>query len=71
MVEDFRDDYNEHRPHSALRMAAPARFAHAWKLQHDPTTVQFNNPLTAGGPMNGVRPTLSKSQASASIEKWS
>ena len=43
MVEDFREDYNEHRPHSALQMAAPARFAHAWKLQHDPTTVQFNN----------------------------
>jgi transposase InsO family protein len=43
MVEDFREDYNERRPHSALGMAAPARFAHACKLQYDPTTVQFNN----------------------------
>jgi transposase InsO family protein len=43
MVEDFREDYNERRPHSALQMAAPARFAHAWKVQHDPTTFQCND----------------------------
>ena len=43
MVEDWREDYNEHRPHSALQMAAPARFAHAWKVRHDPTTFQEND----------------------------
>jgi len=31
MVEDWRQDYNEHRPHSALGMMAPARFAAAWR----------------------------------------
>jgi putative transposase len=31
MVEDWREDYNERRPHSALAMMAPARFAFAWR----------------------------------------
>jgi hypothetical protein len=31
MVADWRDDYNEHRPHSALAMKAPARFARDWR----------------------------------------
>jgi len=43
MVEDFREDYNERRPHSALGMAAPARFAHAWKAREDRTTINFND----------------------------
>ena len=43
MVEDFRCDYNERRPHSALGMAAPARFAHAWKAREDHATSNFND----------------------------
>jgi putative transposase len=47
MVEDWREDYNEHRPHSALAMSAPARFARAWRVQHDAlvdtTTLHTNN----------------------------
>jgi putative transposase len=31
MVEDWREDYNERRPHSALGMMAPAKFARAWR----------------------------------------
>jgi putative transposase len=31
IVEDWRHDYNQHRPHSALAMMAPARFARAWR----------------------------------------
>jgi Integrase core domain len=31
MVADWREDYNHHRPHSSLGMAAPARFAQAWR----------------------------------------
>lgn len=52
LVADWRDDYNTNRPHSALAMMAPARFAEAWRQQRgqpQPPT------LTAGGPMNGVR----------------
>jgi putative transposase len=30
LIEDWRQDYNHHRPHSALKMMAPARFAQAW-----------------------------------------
>jgi Integrase core domain len=59
IVEDFRDDYNEHRPHSALQMAAPAPFAHTWKLQHNPHYRSIQRPptFTAGGPVNGVPPS--------------
>lgn len=46
MVEDFRADYNEHRPHSALGMAAPARFAAAWKIRNDHTTDINDNRLS-------------------------
>ena len=35
MVEDSREDYNEHRPHSALGMQAPAKFAKAWRARQD------------------------------------
>jgi putative transposase len=31
MVADWREDYNEHHPHSALAMKAPAKFARAWR----------------------------------------
>jgi len=31
MVEDWRNDYNQRRPHSALQMMAPVRFAAAWR----------------------------------------
>jgi putative transposase len=31
MVADWREDYNEHRPHSALGMKAPAKFAREWR----------------------------------------
>jgi putative transposase len=30
LVEDWREDYNTRRPHSALCMMAPSRFAEAW-----------------------------------------
>jgi len=31
MVEDWREDYNHRRPHSALGMTAPANFARRWR----------------------------------------
>jgi putative transposase len=31
MIDDWRRDYNERRPHSALGMMAPAKFARAWR----------------------------------------
>lgn len=33
IVEDWRQDYNHHRPHSSLGMLAPARYAQTVKLQ--------------------------------------
>ena len=34
LIEDWRCDYNEHRPHSALAMMAPARFAIGYREAH-------------------------------------
>jgi putative transposase len=31
LINDWREDYNERRPHSALGMMAPAKFAAAWR----------------------------------------
>jgi len=31
LIEDWRRAYNEHHPHSALGMTAPAWFARAWR----------------------------------------
>jgi len=57
MVDDWRHDYNEHRPHSALAMKAPARFARAWKAQHDTLTVSLRSPYGLT-PRDGDTPTL-------------
>jgi len=35
MIEDWREDYNHHRPHSSLGMTAPARFAQAWRTRQN------------------------------------
>jgi len=31
LLEDWRSDYNESRPHSAHGMMAPVRFAASWR----------------------------------------
>ncbi|MGH3031629.1 MAG: IS3 family transposase [Gaiellaceae bacterium] len=43
LIEDWRHDYNTNRPHSALGMMAPARFAASWRRSG--TT---NNRLSSG-----------------------
>jgi len=35
LVEDWRTDYNHRRPHSALGMMAPARFAASWRRSEE------------------------------------
>jgi hypothetical protein len=47
VIEDWRIDYNWHRPHSALDMLAPADYA----ARQDPPET-----LIAHGPTTGVRP---------------
>jgi Integrase core domain len=44
LVEDWRIDYNSSRPHSALGMMAPARFAASWRQ----TDHQQINRLSSG-----------------------
>ncbi len=35
MIEDWRRDYNTHRPHSALGMMAPTEFADGYRAYED------------------------------------
>jgi putative transposase len=36
VIEDWREDYNHHRPHSSLGMLAPAAFAAQWPTSREP-----------------------------------
>jgi Integrase core domain len=44
LVEDYRQDYNANRPHSALGMKSPARFTRAWRAQHEPLAGSLHSP---------------------------
>jgi putative transposase len=57
LIEDWREDYNEHRPHSALGMKTPARFARAWRAQHEPPAASLRSPYGLT-PRDGDTPTL-------------
>ena len=71
MVADWREDYNEHRPHSALAMKTPARFARDWRhanprANRPPTALPGNPTQTTDshirwtdeqGPAKGAKPT--------------
>lgn len=48
MVADWQEDYNLRRPHSALAMMAPSKFAAAW-----PRTTAASQSLPAPSPMQG------------------
>ena len=37
LIEDWRIDYNEHRPHSVHADLTPNEFATAWTTRHHPT----------------------------------
>jgi len=55
MVADWREDYNERRPHSALQMMAPAKFARAWRqAAEEGKVIPFADPAEAlRSPENG------------------
>jgi transposase InsO family protein len=36
LLDDWRHDYNHHRPHQSLNYQTPAAFAHDWHAQHQP-----------------------------------
>jgi putative transposase len=36
LLEDWRHDYNHHRPHQSLNYQTPAAFARQWHAQHQP-----------------------------------
>ena len=36
LVADWREEYNEYRPHSALGMQTPAGFARQWRTDNPP-----------------------------------
>jgi putative transposase len=36
LIGDWRTEYNEYRPHSALGMLSPAAFSRQWRINHQP-----------------------------------
>jgi hypothetical protein len=67
LIEDWRVDYNHHRPHSALGMMAPAVFAARLRQPSEPPTAtaaeeggeQRHRLLAAtGAPQPAISPTL-------------
>ena len=45
MVGDWREDYNRHRPHSALAMMTPTHFANAWReATEEGKVIPFTDP---------------------------
>jgi putative transposase len=57
MVEDWRQDYNHHRPHSALGMQPPAGFARAWGARQTALAASLRSPYGLT-PQDGDTPTL-------------
>jgi hypothetical protein len=64
MVEDFRQDYNRHRPHRAHQMMTPAVFAEGWRTAHEAARASADlhspyglAPIDAGADPNLALPT--------------
>lgn len=36
LIEDWRVEYNEYRPHRSLLMLTPSEFAARWKAENEP-----------------------------------
>jgi hypothetical protein len=51
MVEDFRQDYNHHRPHRAHQMMTPAVFAEGWRTAHEAAraSADLHSPIWIAG----------------------
>ena len=59
MVADWREDYNERRPHSALQMMAPAKFARAWREAVDKgKVIPFTDPAKTRRSSENASPSL-------------
>ena len=66
LIEDWRQDYNHHRPHSALGMMTPAAFAVGWREAHlaaAPASAELRSPygrapFDAGGSLTLQSPTI-------------
>jgi len=64
LVADWRQDYNQRRPHSALGMKAPHRFAQEWRESHE-----SGRPTTPGGPAQTLRTPHNAPVSAAETEK--
>lgn len=67
MVADWREDYNEHRPHSSLAMQAPARFARAWRQNNRPPVDQAARGISLRSP-SGLTPRDTAAAPSTTLQ---
>jgi putative transposase len=66
LVEDWREDYNTNRPHSALGMTAPARFAAAWRMNAEAQADQAARATSLRSP-SGLAPVGSAARSSTTL----
>jgi len=57
LIEDWRHDYNHHRPHSALGMTSPSKFAASYRAYQDALANELHSPYGLA-PFAGDAPTL-------------
>jgi hypothetical protein len=76
LIEDWRHDYNHHRPHSALGMMTPAGFAASLRQPARPPTATTSGegdeqrcplPVVAGAPQPAISPTLQQQSPAEEI----
>jgi len=76
LIEDWRQDYNHHRPHSALGMMTPAAFAASLRQPSEPPTATAAEegseqrrrlPTTGGTPQSAISPTLQQQDEAEEI----
>ena len=68
LIEDWRQDYNHHRPHSALGMMTPSAFATGYRTYLE--TLQRLSPLDgAGQALAGTTTTITNHQLSPCVDQ--
>ena len=60
LIEDWRQDYNHHRPHRALGMMAPVPFARGWRTAHEAAraSAELHSPYGLASFDAGANPNL-------------
>lgn len=65
VIEDWRTQYNDERPHSSLGYLSPVEFHRAWTEQHQPEMALIAGWIRNRGPTRGPPPRAVRRRADA------